>query len=112
MPSVPKYFRAIFPKPAKGRPFPMIGQLPEIFKKNERFLRLWLRVPLAEGRGGLNGAARYFRFRRVGAGWGALIGSGAGKASSGTFFSDPSGLRLRTSPPARLVLSSGPSPPS
>src|SRR5262245_7920626 len=106
MPSVPKYFRAIFPKPAKGRPFPMIGQLPEIFKKNERFLRLWLKGAAGRGRGGLNGAARYFRFRRVGAGWVTLIGSEAGKLSSRPCSSDRSSLRLRTSSRSRLVLSS------
>jgi hypothetical protein len=31
----------------------MIGQLPEIFKKNERFLQLWIWGATAEGRGGL-----------------------------------------------------------
>jgi hypothetical protein len=33
----------------------MIGQLPEIFKKNERFLRLWLKPLSAEIAAGRDG---------------------------------------------------------
>src|SRR5262249_47522615 len=83
----------------------MIGQLPEIFKKNERFLRLWLKGAAGRGRG-LNGAARYFRFRRVGAGWGTLIGSGAGKVFSGPCLGDPPRPGFWASSRSRLGLSS------
>src|SRR5262245_12903333 len=44
MPSVPKYFRAMSPQPARCEvPSGMIGQLPEFFKNASGFSRVWIR---------------------------------------------------------------------
>src|SRR5262249_60873978 len=90
----------------------MIGQLPETFKKNERFLRLWLKPLWAENAAALDGGGllfSYFRLlslsRRV-AGCVTLTGSEAGKLSSGPFLSDRSSLRFGAASPPRLRLSS------
>src|SRR6476659_3792005 len=92
MPSVPKYFRTIFPPtPVKAElSNRMIGQLPQIFKKNERFLRLWLKPQSAEIAAGRDGGGLLFSYfhllsRRVGAGCVTLTGSEAGKLSSRPF---------------------------
>src|SRR6516225_1901609 len=114
MPSVPKYFRTIVPQPGEGRACrQMIGQLPETFKKNERFLRLWLKPLWAENTAALDGGGvlfSYFRLlslsRRVGAGCVTLTGSEAGKLSSRPCSSECSSLRLRASSRSRLRLSS------
>src|SRR5262245_29923019 len=89
----------------------MIGQLPEIFKKNERFLRLWLKPLSAEIPAGPDGGGllfSYFRLLslRAGAGCVTLTGSEAGKLSSRPCSSDRSSLRLRASSRLRLLLSS------
>src|SRR6516164_9909489 len=95
----------------------MIGQLPETFKKNERFLRLWLKPLWAENTAALDGGGvlfSYFRLlsllRRVGAGCVTLTGSEAGKLSSRPCSSDCSSLRLRR-PPARACACRRASPP-
>src|SRR5246127_4671835 len=89
----------------------MIGQLPQIFKKNERFLRPWLKPLSAEIAAGRDGGGLLFSYfhlvsRRVGAGCVTLTGSEAGKLSSRPRSSERSSLRLRTSSRSRLVLSS------
>jgi hypothetical protein len=49
----------------------MIGQLPEIFKKNERFLRPWLKPLSAEIAAAPMAAASYFLiFASYRGGWG------------------------------------------
>src|SRR5262249_60549884 len=96
----------------------MIGQLPETFKKNERFLRLWLKPLWAENAAALDGGGllfSYFRLlsllRRGGAGCGPFSGLGGGKRAPRTFFRGRLRLGFWGGPPPPLALCLPCSPP-
>src|SRR5262249_57178812 len=95
----------------------MIGQLPETFKKNERFLRPWLKPLWAENAAALDGGGllfSYFRLlsllRRAGAGCVTLTRAEAGRGGSRPCLGERSRLRLRGGPRSRLGLSVRPLP--
>src|SRR5262249_61222892 len=97
----------------------MIGQLPETFKKNERFLRPWLKPLWAENAAALDGGGllfSYFRLlsllRRGGARCVTFTRLEAGKGFSGAFFRGRSRLGFWGVSPPRLGLSCGRPPPT
>src|SRR5262245_4555328 len=84
----------------------MIGQLPQIFKKNERFLRLWLKPLSAEIAAGRDGGGLLFS-PRIAAGGGRLRHVdriGGGKAVLETSFERPLELAFAGVLPLALAL--------
>src|SRR6266481_3753018 len=112
MPSVPKYFRTIFPNPGKGRAFQQNDRpIARNLQKERAISAPMAKAAIGRNRGGRDGGGllfSYFRLLspRVGAGCVTLTGSEAGKLSSRPRSSDRSSLRLRASSRSRLLLSS------